>query len=62
MTRSGQRWWSSNKLGEASQVLGDGSEHKLVLCATWAAETETAEPKDAFQVRESHLDAFAVVP
>ena len=32
---------------------------ELVLCATWAA-PEAAEPQDALEVGEQHLDPFAV--
>jgi len=32
------------------------------LRATRASQTKSVEPQDALQVREPHLDAFAVVP
>jgi len=34
--RRGQPWWLGDELGEAPQVLGDGREGKLVLCAARA--------------------------
>ena len=58
---SGQRRRFCDQLCQASQVLGDGRKYKLVLRATRATQTKTAEPQDALQVREPHLYAFAVV-
>src|SRR6266851_3742237 len=58
----GQWRRSSDKLGEAPQILGDGPEHELVLCATWAAQSKSTEPQDTFQVCEPHLDALAIAP
>src|SRR5260370_41153543 len=43
-------------------MLGEGPEHELVLCATWAAQSKSTEPQDTFQVCEPHLDALAVAP
>ena len=45
----------------APEVLSNGCQHELVLCATWTAKAETSEPQDALQMREPHLDAFTVV-
>jgi len=60
----GGREWRRvcDQLCEASEVLGDCRQRELVLCATRASQTKSVEPQDALQVREPHLDAFAVVP
>src|SRR5690348_8999922 len=45
-------WWRvRDQLREAPEVLGDGREHELVLCATRATQTQPAQPQDALQVR-----------
>jgi hypothetical protein len=59
---SGERRRVCGELCDTPEVLGDGGEHELVLCATRAAQPKPAEPQDALQVREPHLDALAVVP
>jgi hypothetical protein len=53
---------AGDELGEAPQVLGNGGEGKFVLCATWTTESEATEPQDALEVREPHLDTFAIAP
>jgi hypothetical protein len=60
---SRREWWRvGDQLREASEVLGDSREHEFILYATRATQTEPAQPQDALQVREPHLNALAVVP
>ncbi|MET4035861.1 hypothetical protein ABIB94_007558 [Bradyrhizobium sp. JR7.2] len=49
-------WWSRNQRREPPQILSDGSQNKLVLGAPWAAQSKSAEPQDALQVSEPHLN------
>jgi hypothetical protein len=51
-----------SQLRQASEVLGDGRKHELVLCAARTPKAETTEPQNALQVREPHLDAFTIMP
>jgi hypothetical protein len=53
-------WRLRGELGQPTQVLGDGRQRELVLCASRPAQTQTAELQDAFQMGERHLDALAV--
>ncbi|MBB4381754.1 hypothetical protein GGD61_006442 [Bradyrhizobium sp. SBR1B] len=55
---SGRR--SRNQRCEPPQVLGDGSKNKLVLGASWTAESEPAELEDALEVRKPHLDFLSL--
>jgi hypothetical protein len=55
------RWRRPRRqLGEAAQVLGDGCQGELELGAARSAQSQSAEPQDALQVREQHLDALAL--
>jgi len=49
---------AGDELGKPAQVLGDGCECELVLCTARSAQAKPAEPKNALQVGEQHLDAF----
>src|ERR1700716_2704520 len=55
-------WWSRNQRCEPPKVLGDGGQNKLILGASWAAQSKPTEPKDALQVCEPHLDLFTLAP
>src|SRR5678816_998593 len=56
----GDRWGASSKLGETPQVLCDRCQRELKLCTAGAAKAQSAEPKNALQVCEQHLDLFAI--
>jgi hypothetical protein len=43
-------------------VLGDDSQNKLILGASWTAQSQPAELQDALEVRKSHLDLLALAP
>jgi hypothetical protein len=47
-------------LGQLAQVLGGGSEDKLVFCTVWSPQAQAVELKDAFEVREEHLDLLSL--
>jgi hypothetical protein len=49
-------WWSSDQRCEPPQVLGNGSQNKLILGASWTAQSKPAE----LQVRKPHLDLLAL--
>ena len=51
-----------NQFGEPPQVLCNGGERELVLCAKRATQSKPAELQDALQVREPHLDLLALTP
>jgi hypothetical protein len=51
-----------SQLRQASEVLGDGCKHELVLCTARTAQAKTTEPQNALQVRKPHLDAFTIMP
>ena len=50
-----------NQFRHPSEVLSDRCQRELVLCAARASKAKPAEPEDAFEVGEPHLDTFAVV-
>jgi len=56
----GDSWWSANNFGEPLQVLCDGRQRELELCATWTSQTQSIEPENTLEVREQHLDLLAV--
>ena len=37
-------WWATDQSAEAAQILGDGGERELELCAAWTSQSEPAEP------------------
>ena len=51
---------SGDELSEAAQVLGDGRQRELELGSARPAQSQAAEPQDALQVSEQHLDALPV--
>jgi hypothetical protein len=55
---SGRR--PSDQRCKPPQVLGDGSQNKLILGASWATQSKPTEPEDALQVSEPHLDLLAL--
>ena len=59
-TQSLSGWRSRNQRCEPSQVLGDGSQNKFILGASWTTQSKPAELQDALQVREPHLDLLAL--
>src|SRR5262249_56559601 len=59
-TRRELRRRSRDQLGEPPQVLCDGRKCELELGTHWAAQTQSAEPEDAFEMGKQHLDAPSV--
>jgi hypothetical protein len=53
-------WRSRNQRCEPPQVLGDGSQNELVLCASWSTQSKPTEPQDSLQARKPHLDLLAL--
>src|SRR5206468_11523169 len=51
---------SSNQLCRSTQVLRDGCQRELELRAAGTAKAQTAEPENALQVCEQHLDLLAI--
>jgi hypothetical protein len=49
-----------HQLRKPAQVLSDGRQRELELGSTRSAQSQTAEPQDALEVGEQHLDAFAL--
>jgi hypothetical protein len=43
-------------LRQLPEILGGSGAEKFVVCATWATQSKPAEDKDAFEVRQEHLD------
>jgi len=41
--------------------LGDGSQNKFVLGASWTTQSKPAELQNALQVREPHLDLLPLM-
>ena len=54
------RRWSSDILGELSQVLGGGDEQNLVAGAAQAPQPQPVELQDALHVGKQHLDFLAL--
>ena len=42
------------------QALGDGSQNKFILGASWTTQSKSAELQDALQVRKPHLELLAL--
>ena len=55
----GRRRPAGQELGEFPKVLGGGGEMELVPGAARASEAEPAEPEDALEVGEEHLDLLS---
>ena len=45
---------------EPSEVLGRGGEQELILGSVWAAQAQSTELQNAFEMGKQHLDFFAV--
>jgi hypothetical protein len=52
------RWWSSDILGELSQVLGGGDEENLVAGTAQAPQPQPVELKDALHVGKQHATSL----
>lgn len=50
------------EFSELSEVLGGGGEQELVASAAWSAPPKAAEPEDALEVGEQHLDLLSPMP
>jgi hypothetical protein len=57
-----QRWWSSDQRSEPPEILSDGGQNKLILGASGATQSKPSELQDTLEVREPHLDLFALTP
>ena len=60
--RAPSGWRPGDQRCEPPQVLGDGGQNKLILGASWTAQSKPAEPQDALEVRKPHLDLLALAP
>jgi hypothetical protein len=49
-----------HKLAHSAQVLSDCCQRELELGATGTPQTQAAEPQDAFEMGEQHLDLLAI--
>ena len=52
--------WSDDKLGKPAEILRDRRQRELELSASRPTQSQTTEPQDAFEMREQHLNAFAI--
>ena len=59
-TESLSGWRSRNQGCEPPEVLGDGSQNKFVLGASWTTKSKPTEFQDALQMCEPHLDLLAL--
>jgi len=60
-TSGARQWrWTAKKLNEPPQVLRGCGEQNLVPRAAQASQPKPVEPEDAFHVRKSHRDLFAL--
>ncbi len=50
------------QLCQAPQILSDGRKGELELGSAWPAQAKPAKAQDALEVREQHLNLFAVSP
>jgi len=55
-------WRACDQRCERPQVLSDSGKDKFILGTSRAAQSKPTEPQDALQVREPHLDLFALTP
>ena len=54
------RWrWPCQQFGEPTKVLGDGCQRELELGSVRPTQSQPAEPQDAFQMREQHLNTLS---
>jgi hypothetical protein len=56
----GDWWWPGDQLGKPAEVLRNCSQRELELGTAWPAQSQSAEPQDALQVRKQHFDTFPV--
>jgi hypothetical protein len=57
---NGEDWRSKgNELRQLPQILGGGGQEELVLRSARSAQAQLAEPEDALQVSEEHLDLLS---
>jgi len=47
-------------LSELSEVLGGGCEQEFIFCAVRSAQAEASQSDNALEMREQHLDLFAL--
>ena len=59
-SRCRDRRWYLDQFGEFPEVLGGGGEVELVAGAARTTQSQPVELQDAFEVREQHLDLFAL--
>ena len=59
-TESPSGWLSRNQRCEPPRVLSDGGQNKLILGASGATQSQSAEPQDALQVCEPHLNFLSL--
>jgi hypothetical protein len=54
------RRWADDEPCEPAEVLRDCSQCELELSASWPAQAQTTEPKDALEMCKQHLNTFAI--
>ena len=54
------RRWADDELCEPAEVLRDCRQCELELSASWPAQAQTIEPKDALEMCKQHLNTFAI--
>ena len=59
-TESDCRRWPGDQPGKPAQVLGNGGQRELVLCAARTAKPKAVQLENAFEMGEQHLDPFAI--
>jgi hypothetical protein len=48
-----------DQLRQFPQILGGGGQEEVVFGSAWSAQAQLAEPEDALQVSEEHLDLLS---
>ena len=54
------RRWADDEPCEPAEVLRDCRQCELELSASWPAQAQTTEPKDALEMCKQHLNTFAI--
>jgi hypothetical protein len=54
------RRWAEDEPCEPAEVLRDCRQCELELSASWPAQAQTTEPKDALEMSKQHLNTFAI--
>ena len=54
------RRWAEDEPCEPAEVLRDCRQYELELSASWPAQAQTTEPKDALEMCKQHLNTFAI--